>query len=883
MKPTSTVLAAILGLLLWVSTASAAPRGTRYVEGEVIVTFRPAATVETARSVLKTKALAFAQRFGVLSAKRRRETGLVRDNTKTTAQLIASLKDDPTVESVEPNYLRWVNADPNDTFFAQMWGLKNTGQTVNGTAGTASADVKFVEARAQARAPLGEIVVGVIDTGLDYIHPDLAANVWTNPLETPLNGVDEDGNGYADDAHGYDFVDGTADPADSGEHGTHVAGTIAAIGDNAQGVIGINDKVRILPLKVSNDGNSISSAATISALQYATALKNRGVNIVALNASYGGGGFSASESAAIQAAGDAGIIMCVAAGNSSANNDTTPTYPASYRLSNMIVVAASEQKDALASYSNYGATTVDLAAPGSNIFSTKPSTVTFQAGGVTYASTAMTFSGATTGVAGTIVDCGTGNTAAEFPAAVRGNIALIQRGTETFSTKVNNATAAGATAAIIYNNVAGTFTGTLQTATNWIPTRAISQADGQAIQAALPKAGAIVVTGNYQFLDGTSMATPHVTGAVAFAAMNFPGDTVAQRKQRVLAGVDAEPGLQGKVVTNGRLNLLHIVDADGNGVPDWQPVITTASLSLAIDGVAYSQTLAATSGAPPYTWSLAGGVPPSGITLSGSGLLSGTTTAVGAFPITAKVTDSLGAAGTRVLTLTAAATGPLHHFTWDYVPATAYAGTPFAVKITARDSGERAIPTATGAVNLAAANTVGGGSLAMSPASVPLTAGAYVGDITMNAIANSAALTATQGAASGTSGTLVVKSGASTANDGLPDAWKVVFGLSTTANVAALDSDGDGLTNLQEFLAGTNPTSPASALRVTSTSTDAQTYFTLTFAGVAGRIYRVSSSSNLGTWIPATSPVLSTTTGNQVVTIPLVGTPAAFFRVEIVP
>jgi subtilisin family serine protease len=643
-KLSPTVLAFIFGCFLLAPCARAA---TEYVEGEVIVTFKAAATLETAKAALKTKSLSFAKHFGPLSAKRKSQTGLIREKSKTTAQLIATLKDDPNVETVEPNYLRRVNAAPNDSRFTEQWALNNTGQTVNGITGTASDDVKFVKARALSRTPLGEIVIGVIDTGVDIVHPDLAANVWKNTGETPLNNTDDDGNGFADDYNGYDFADGDADPSDSGDHGTHVAGTIAAIGDNLMGVIGVSDKVSILPLKVSTDGDSISTSAEISAFQYATALKNRGVNIVALNASFGGGGNSTSEKAAIQAAGDAGIIVCVAAGNDSANNDTTATYPASYRLPNMIVVAATDQNDALASYSNYGATTVDIAAPGSNILSTKPATVSFQVGGTTYESTALTYSGLTTGLSGAIIDCGTGNSSSEFPASVNGNIALIQRGIENFTTKVTNAMAAGAKAAIIYNNVSGSFAGTLQTASNWIPAYSISQADGQAVKAGLPKTGALVVAGNYQYLDGTSMATPHVTGAVGFAAMNFPGDTVAQRRARVLSSVNIKTALQTKVATHGRLNLLRIVDANVDGVPDWELSIVTTTLPEAIGGEAYSRTLAVTGGSPPYTWSIASGSLPEGFALNSAGVVSGTSSVAGSYAFTAKVTDSFGATATQ--------------------------------------------------------------------------------------------------------------------------------------------------------------------------------------------------------------------------------------------
>ena len=570
--PSQTARAALLTIVFsacCAHTALAAQPATQFVEGEALVTFKAAANLDAAKHALGRHALKFATHFAGLSAHRGRHTGLVREKTRTTAQLIAELQADADVETAEPNYLRWTTAQPNDARFAEMWGLQNTGQSVNGTAGTAGDDLQFIAAWNLARPPAGQIVVGVIDTGVAFTHSDLSANMWTNPAEVAGNGLDDDANGYADDVVGYDFVNGTGSPTDSGFHGTHVAGTVAAAGNNGLGVIGVGYRARIMALKVSADGTNISSAATIAAIQYATLMKGRGVNIVALNASYGGGGSTAAESAAIQAAGAAGIVFCAAAGNAGTNNDTTPTYPASYRLPNMIVIAATDQNDTLASFSNYGATTVDLAAPGVNILSTSPSqTATLVARGVTYSASAMTFSGAGAGVTGALFDCGLGNPA-DFPAGVNGNVALLQRGTLTFAAKVTNAMAAGARAAIVYNNVAGAFNGTLQTASNWIPTVSISQADGVAIKAGLPASATVTVTFGYQFLEGTSMAAPHVTGAVAFAAMNFPSETVAQRIQRILTHVEVKPALQGLVATGGRLNLQRIVDTDANSLPDW--------------------------------------------------------------------------------------------------------------------------------------------------------------------------------------------------------------------------------------------------------------------------------------------------------------------------
>ena len=667
------ILACLLCCILTIASQAA----TEYVEGDVIVTFKPSATEAAAKSVLDRKSLPMSHRFGWLSAKRGRQTGLIRHKSKSTAELITELKDDPAVETVEPNYRRWVKASPNDSRFSEMWGLHNTGQAADGVRGTSGDDIKFPEAWNLARVVNNEIVVGVIDTGVDYIHPDLRANMWTNSAESRKNS-DDDSDGYFADYYGYDFSGITAaiphppDPADSGYHGTHVAGTIAATGNNATGTIGVNFRAKIMALKVSNDGDSIDTSAVIEALQYATMMKNRGVNIVALNASYGGGGYSSAESAAIQAAGNAGIILCAAAGNESSNNDTTPVYPANYRLSNMIVVAASDQNDALADFSNYG-TKVDIAAPGTNILSLEPSTVTFKLGTRSYAAETLSYASGPTEVSGKVVDCNYGDVG-DFPAAVNGNIALIQRGSASgaalyFSDKVANAMAAGAKAVILYNNVSDTttypFLGSLQNPGQWIPSLFVLRNDGLAIKNALTATptGSIVITGNYQYLEGTSMATPHVTGAVAFAAMNFPKDTVAQRITRILNAADSIPGLS-QIAGGRRLNLLNIVDKNANGMADWleqstpqAPSITSAPI---LPGAAvsshYTEPLAATGGTTPYTWTLLSGSLPPGLTLSTSGEISGTPTAAGSYGFAIQVADNSGGTSGLFFSLNIAAT-----------------------------------------------------------------------------------------------------------------------------------------------------------------------------------------------------------------------------------
>ena len=588
-------IARFLGLFViatWVALSSSPLNATvvapsQYVEGEVLVQFNPEVSHSSALASAAAQQLTVAKDYTWLSAHLGRIVFCLRGTGQTTAQILSALQNDPSVFLVEPNFIRWVtdSRPPNDPGFGLLWGLRNTGQVVNGLPGVANDDVRFLQAWGMARPSTNEIVVAVIDTGLDYTHPDLAPNMWTNRAEIPGNGFDDDGNGYADDTRGYDFADGDSNPMDSQVHGTHVAGTIAAAGNNALGVIGVQYQAHLMALKASSSGDSLPDSAILEAMQYAGMMKSRGVNIVAINASYGGGTFSTTERDTIQALGAVGIVFCAAAGNDASNNDSAFTYPASYRLPNMIVVAASGQNDALASFSNYGATTVDLAAPGVNIFSTTPvsqpgTTSYVQQASSVFVANELSFSGTTSlsGITKQIFNCGIGNLS-DFPAGVSNNIALIQRGTLFFSDKVTNAMAAGAIAAVVYNNTDGNVNGTLQTAGNWIPAITISQVDGQTLVSRISSSGsnsvpvtivnAVDPTAIYRYLDGTSMAAPHASGALAFAALNFPNDTPAQRIQRILTNATPVAALSGKVVAGGRLNLARIVDSNNNGLPDW--------------------------------------------------------------------------------------------------------------------------------------------------------------------------------------------------------------------------------------------------------------------------------------------------------------------------
>ncbi len=282
------------------------------------------------------------------------------------ADALAAYSADQTVLYAEPNYHIQLELVPDDTQFDSLWGLHNVGQT----GGTFDADIDAPEAW-EVTTGSGNTIVAVIDTGIDYTHPDLAANIWVNPGEIAGDGIDNDGNGYVDDIHGYDFVNNDGDPMDDHNHGTHVAGTIGAVGDDGIGVVGVNWDVQIMALKFLSASGSGSLGDAVEALNYAA---DNGAKIS--NNSWGfNGAFSQALHDAIANARDAGHLFVAAAGNGNfvgvgLDNDTTPFWPAGHELDNVISVAATDHNDQIATFSNYGATTVDLGAPGVGVLST---------------------------------------------------------------------------------------------------------------------------------------------------------------------------------------------------------------------------------------------------------------------------------------------------------------------------------------------------------------------------------------------------------------------------------------------------------------------------------------------------------------------------------
>jgi subtilisin family serine protease len=441
---------ALIGLALLPESGKGQKEGTTdsrsdaaWVPGELLVQFKAGAG-----SVDKSRALARinGEEMEMVMSEDRRNDGqgplvLVKYQPDISlAAAMSSLREDPNVMWAERNYIYTHQQVSNDPGFPQLYGMQGPSTSPANQFGSNAA-------AAWAAGAIGSrnVYVGVIDEGIQRTHPDLVDQIWINPFD-PVDGIDNDGNGYVDDVNGYDFANDDNTIYDGGQsgnaddHGTHVAGTIGATGGNGIGVVGVNWRVTIISGKFLGT-NGGSTAAAVRAIDYFTDLKLRhGLNIVATNNSWGGGGFSQALRDAIERANRAGILFIAAAGNGGGdgvgdNNDQIANYPSNYTNANVIAVAAITSTGAKSSFSNFGATTVDIGAPGSGIIST--------------------------------------------------------------------------TALSVYSN-----------------------------------------------FSGTSMATPHVTGAAALYASVNPGASAAQIKNAILSSAVPTASLAGRCVTGGRLNVL---------------------------------------------------------------------------------------------------------------------------------------------------------------------------------------------------------------------------------------------------------------------------------------------------------------------------------------
>lgn len=358
--------------------------GRPFVEGELLVQFKSGASEVAKDAALSKQGAKAAQKLLAKAARKDAKGDLVHarlgKGKKVDAALLARLAADPAVEFVEPNWTyRTQLANPKDPGLSLLWGMQ--GATTSPTSPYGSGALAAWNAGALCS---NKVHIGIIDEGVMTTHSDLRANVWINPGEgTRADRKDNDRNGFVDDSYGWDFAANNASvydgPAD--DHGTHVAGTVAAVANNGAGVFGVCPSAKLITAKFLGATGG-TTAGAVKAINYLTKLKlTKKINLVATNNSWGGGGYSQALYDAIKAAGNANILFIAAAGNSGLNIDSNPSYPASYKLPNVISVGAIDQNGRRASFSNYGVNNVHIAAPGVSVASTVPTST----GGAGYA------------------------------------------------------------------------------------------------------------------------------------------------------------------------------------------------------------------------------------------------------------------------------------------------------------------------------------------------------------------------------------------------------------------------------------------------------------------------------------------------------------------
>jgi len=568
------------------------------IRNELIVKFKTGTHRKTAQEVKESIGAFSIKKLNMIDA----EHILLPDGISVD-DAIVMFRNDPNVEWAEPNYIRRTMAisSPNDPFFNELWSLHNTGQIVNDTLGTANADIQALEAW-ETTTDCSNVIIAIIDSGVDLSHPDIIHNLWTNPGEIAGNGVDDDGNGYIDDIHGWNFVDNNNDVSDSNNHGTHVAGVIAAEGNNAFGTTGVCWSAKIMILKFLDTRGTGNTTDEISAIQYAVAN-----NAKIINASFGESGYLQGEYDAISAAGSAGLLFVASSGNQGFDNDAKAQddkiYPGGYDLDNIISVAASDQDDQLPDWSVYGATTVDLAAPGDNIYSAYPNrevvwTSTFNTGNDGWNLTG-TWARVPTAPA-YLTDSPSADYSRNTETfAVSPMIDLSDKGSLilTFTIRGSSDNDSGlfletATSLLgpwtnqkmevvsisdnythYENGLSGTY---LYWADAAVMLTALNDATQAYIRFRFTTGGGNVdegwdiddimihavdtnypapVADHFQFLSGTSVAAPLVTGAAGILWSHTPGLSLSQIKRSLINGVDVLPAFEGKVVSGGRLNL----------------------------------------------------------------------------------------------------------------------------------------------------------------------------------------------------------------------------------------------------------------------------------------------------------------------------------------
>jgi subtilisin family serine protease len=758
--------------------------------------------------------------------------------------------EDPDVEHAEPNYFVHVDqTTPGDPGFDQLWGLHNTGQPVNGTSGSIDADIDAPEAW-DVTTGSSDVVVAVIDSGVDINHPDLQPNIWTNPGETPGNGIDDDGNGYVDDVNGWDFFLDENSPLDDHGHGTHVAGTVAAAGNNGIGVTGVSWTAKIMALRFIDPWGNGTTDDAISAIEYASVM---GADII--NNSWGGSGYNKALKEAIGASG--ALVVC-AAGNYGTNNDKiNPHYPSSYESANIIAVAASDQNDNRASFSNYGPFSVDVAAPGTNIYSAAPaareivwqdnfedndiSDWTIGGTGNSWGTTDQAyFSGGyslTDSPGGKYLNDSnswvytpgidlSNHKAAIMQFKIYGSAQLLYDALWV-ETSSDGSTWTPAKLQLpgdltLYNGVTGPFASwTILT----VYLKAYDRQDTVYVKFRLTSDDMITEGGyyidevnitavptsyngdEYTFKHGTSMATPHVAGLAALRKAQHPSLTNTEIKAAILGSVDAKAAWSGLVTTGGRINAAsalaapQISNVQVNSTTETTAVVTWTTDKPSDSIVQYGLT-SKTWDSYPNSQSDSALVTGHSVTLSGLTQQKdyyfrvGSTDAYDNGPDNIADDSNPSAEGTfRTLDPDppSIVQFPVINFAADTITVTYDEGDMQGAATEGNYSFSPSMNFATASNDIA---DLGGSVYRLSMASIPayevfILTVSSITDLAGNAV-NPASIRIND-------------------NDGdnMADDWEIANGLNPAVDDSAGDLDGDGYTNFQEYEARTNPRSSA--------------------------------------------------------------------------